>query len=597
MPDFPVSAAPAFHPSDAPHCDFLITAKLPPAARRRMVALGAHVETHGDSEIYTWGFRLDAPVFLGVGVVDGRFITGPAEIEVPDAATSTGTCCILSRDGDGVSVRPDLQGLYALYAGAGFITNRLHLAALLTGRMDATSTVAPFFNNDLIFWDQATTWDSCVENVVLLAPFKAFRFSRGQVLAHDIAEFDFATVLEPAEYQALISQGAAEICANVEAVLNAGHLVRCDITGGQDSRILLGAIVALGRIRDVSFNTSETRNEAGKADLAIGSGLVKEFGGSYEFQPNAIGYQPFGLAEAWEIRRSKLFGCYHFVRPTLLAPGRYLHASPVVRIGGACGEIYRDAFPGITGGFDKDDPADVELATRFFEKLGGNVVDAGTAAALARDNAISLCDLPGVTLQDKKSSHHLMFRSRFHFSNRLLYPNNHLSFGPLFSPSLLRAVRGLPPAERRSGRAMFDITRTLCERLAWFPFARPVDRNDRQSPYHKPSRFDGAVLDLPDGLALLEAARAKSRAAPRHRFPVSRLQPAEKESFFRGVSASAMEILRAGPDQFRFLGGPGMARLLDQRFAGNEVGRWRMASKLQQVVDMVNIYAGQGALR
>jgi hypothetical protein len=314
--------APAFHPSDEPHCDFLITAKLSPDSRRKMIALGAAAETYKDCEIYSWGFQLKDSTFLGVGLADGRFVIGPAEIDDVEPIKVIGTCCVLSKGRDGVTIRPDFHGLYALYSGADFVTNRLHLAALLSGKMDEISTVAPLYNNNLIFWDQATTWDTCVDGVKLAPPFSEFKAYGGQVVRKDIARFDYG-ILEPDEYWDLVSKGASEIRDNVEAVLNSGYRILCDITGGQDSRILLGAIVSLGRIRDVSFHTKETKDQWGKADLAIGSGLVKEFGGTYEFESNTIGYKKISLTDAWELRRSRLFGSYHFVRPAVLAPGQH----------------------------------------------------------------------------------------------------------------------------------------------------------------------------------------------------------------------------------------------------------------------------------
>jgi hypothetical protein len=188
----------------------------------------------------------------------------------------------------------------------------------------------------------------------------------------------------------------------------------------------------------------------------------------------------------------------------------------------------------LLGKSDSNEPVELAQAKQFFGRFGWEGIDKETFSEICLKNAISYCDLPGLLLAEKTNSHHLMFRSRFHFSHKALFHNNFFGFGPLFSPSLLKAVRGLPQEERISGRAMFDVTRTMCERLPHFPFAKPFDRKYFESRYHKPSRYDGTELELPDGLPLLEAGKAITRRAQaRNRFPISRLNRKKRRRFLR----------------------------------------------------------------
>lgn len=589
MTDTSPTGGPDFHPGGAPHCDFLVSTKPTRAIRDFMVALGARVEALPGCELYAWGFDLGEQVFLGTGVLDGRFRVGPVALETDAAAARpVGTCCILTRSGGGIAIHPDLQGLYALYVGPDFITNRLHLAALLQRELDDAPAIAPFFNNQQIYWDQPTMFETGIAGVSLVAPFRSFVATIGGIETLTTDRFSYRE-LEPQDYWELVERGAEEICANVGATLDSGHTVVADITGGQDSRILLGALIALGRVDEVIFNTTETPNAYGKADMVVGSGLVREFGGSYDFEPDAAGFAEIGMDEAWELRRSRLFGSYHFVRPTFMAPGRRINAQPIIRIGGACGEIYRNAFSGMATRFPDQRPLSATQARRLFARTGWSAIPEPLFNDLAMANAISLCNLEGFTYSQKINTHHLTFRSRFHFANRSLLATNNFGFGPLFSPSLLQAVRGLPARERKTGRAMFDITRTLCERLPHFPYAKPFDRDYFDSPYHRPSNYDGQTLDLPDGLPLLDRQRekrlARAKAAPK----VAWLRPQDRAAFIDTVIARTRQALRAGPDRFRFLGGPAMKRLLAEPDATHEVGRARMASKLQQAVDVIAI--------
>jgi hypothetical protein len=385
----------------------------------------------------------------------------------------------------------------------------------------------------------------------------------------------------------------AEICANVAAILDSGLPVLCDLSGGQDSRILLGALIALDRVEEVAFNTNLTPNKFGELDLAIGSGLVKRFGGTYEFSNPVCGYTEFSFEEAWAIRRSQLFGTYHFVPPTFLAPGRFDREQSWVRMGGACGEIYRNAFPSFLSAAEGAETARAPRAEEIFgQRLWGGVPDE-LRDDVVREFAASFCALDGSSFQEKLNTHHLTYRSRFHFGSKLSLggPSQNFSIGPLYSPSLLAAVRGLPDAERATGRAVFDITKSLCEPLPYYPHDKPKDPIDTGSPYHRSSPHDGSTLELPNGADLIEA-RVEPNSAAIQRAAIKNPPSNTQAEFFDGVLADAVDFFRGRDDWSRFLAGPALVSLVDDQFADNRVGRLRMASKLQFVKDLVELSEG-----
>ena len=49
----------------------------------------------------------------------------------------------------------------------------------------------------------------------------------------------------------------------------AGHPIICDISGGRDSTNIASALVALDRVKDVSFHTTKPNAKWGLKDLEI----------------------------------------------------------------------------------------------------------------------------------------------------------------------------------------------------------------------------------------------------------------------------------------------------------------------------------------
>jgi hypothetical protein len=96
----------------------------------------------------------------------------------------------------------------------------------------------------------------------------------------------------------------------------------------------------------------------------------------------------------------------------------------------------------------------------------------------------------------KLSAHYLNFRSRMHFGLTSLHRQPEtLTWNPLASPSLLKAARGLPWSVKNSGRVLFDVTREMCEELAYIPYGKPTP-DYWKLPYHRSSRFDGKLVPL-----------------------------------------------------------------------------------------------------
>lgn len=159
------------------------------------------------------------------------------------------------------------------------------------------------------------------------------------------ATSDIYATLTPGDYHSLIREGAAEIVSNVEAIIDGPLPVICDITGGQDSRVLLAALVATGRVRDVvfytkSFSEREVRLRATgdaheairrkRADVEIAAALVRRYNGSYYPKSAPSEFTKSPIDENLRFWRSHRFGSYHFMTSDLLRTMQPVFDTPML---------------------------------------------------------------------------------------------------------------------------------------------------------------------------------------------------------------------------------------------------------------------------
>lgn len=516
----------AFVPYDGACGDFLITTRDSKPLRNRLSAIGAQAMVRNGHTVYTWNLPRGQHVLSGTGIFDGRLVVGPDVLDRYPENPGIGMFNLLSFWPDKTSVRTDICAHHSLYYGNGIVTNRLHLAAIAVGRLNVAGAFANAAFNSVIC-HQLSTIATPVEGVNVLLGGEEVEVTdtvtvhrRDEVFPGPPTDDTGAPrTLPPDEYHALVDKGAEEIIANVQAILDSGRPVMCDISGGRDSRIVLAALAALGRTGDVIFNTKVTPNKLGDVDVDIATGLVREFGGRYPPLPDIIGWEVVTPRQRLIKRRSHLFGAYHFFPKTQLNSIHGIAGVTGVRMLGGAGEIYRDVFQTFLQVTDPHQPYDHDTLRRHLKAR-----DPWDSVPEIMQQAMPLYTdtfdrLPGATFSQKVDSHYFFFRNSYHYGIKMPKIGHAEDINPGVSVSLLKAARGLPPEVKATGRVVFDITRALCEKLAYIRYDKPWEVDFTRSDYHRPSRYDGQVLDVQPAPELLKQQRAAEN------FPVDQPEP------------------------------------------------------------------------
>lgn len=536
-------SAPQFIPLDFPQCDYLITNCDSDEVKTRLTSLGATRHEMGGVVLYIWDFRPSRLMMLGVGVLDGRLRVGPQQMERTPRSWGAGNYTVLDFRSPIAKIIPDPFGINLTYFGNGLVTNRLHLAALICQGRDELSALTAFHGRTGFSFN-FNSFDTPIEGISLLQADSMIRMSGTSVEAVSFTSNEDFSALSYESYWGHIEKGAEEIVENVTAVADSPHPAIADITGGKDSRLVLGALVAAGRNHDVIFNTiANPTNPTLETDLRIGTGLVDHYGGSYGPHPRTIGYSLTNTEHNLERRRSQLFGAYHWMTPSDIRPISALKKTLSIRMLGGGGELYRDNWRAIE--FPWVDADEEYSAERMLEVLkqhrGKDFV--GRYPEEALDKVVTTFDaLPGRTMGEKIDSHYVNFRCRLHFGARPLIPEMMSSINLAMSPSLLRAYRGLPAQDRAMGRVLFDVMSVFDADLPYFELEVPFSEKIFDSPFHRSSR---SAAKAP---MLLEGAPHLAQTPPSVRNPVPPIAPTalpwEFDEIVTSEIHSSLEMLR-----------------------------------------------------
>ncbi len=480
-----------------------------------------------DTQLYATGTLADltfddgTALMSGVARIDGRVVLGPKKLTADTIVPNTliGQCVVFRRTGTVLEIFTDFLGMvplyYAFFGETFLCSNRVHLIAIATkalGHRPALDFdyVASTIFIDSIWCTQIGTQHLPIEGVRILRPGETIRVRKRRAKVAKAPAIE-RRALEPDEYHALIDAGASEVAANISAAIDVAgpDPLVADITGGRDSRVILAAIVALGKAESVRFATSETPGDP--ADVEIASGLLALFGGRFIDVPRG----PTDAVDpdyVLHLHRSGFFGLYHDMLLPLARP-RNQATSPWVGVGGGCGELYRDFWQKIVG-HDRS-RCDRRMRKEIIAFLRDYGIWDNFPEDLKRNVpklfAEEIRELDGSTIGEKLDLHYLTFRNRLHFglAGAVGSVLGKATFFPLASPSLLKAARGLPASEKSMGRVIFDVTRVLCPTMPYLPYSQDPWPDMTTSNYHRPSKYDGEELTLVSARETWEAARRK----------------------------------------------------------------------------------------
>lgn len=571
-----------FIPYSDSRVDFLITTQNNESIRNTLMQLGAHEIKKSGYTAYVWDSRLGDRFLAGLGVLDSKFYLGPRRMNFLPSNFGTGNYVFVDLSSHTALVQPDPFGMSMVYASNEFISNRLHLLALVIKKVNVEVSLSSTYNNGG-FSFSLNTFDTPIDGVKILPAGATAKIINGKIqIEQTYLKSDFQEK-SPTEYWNLIRKGAQEVIDNVTAILDSGLPVIADLSGGRDSRVVFGALIASGRVQDVIFNTIANPNSPGLiADLNIASGLVKHYGGSYQNRPVPIGHSVYTPEQNILRRRSQVFGTYHWITPADTQPLHSLSNIPAIRMLGGGGELYREywkpmLFNTANSSTISSDDYLLKLLHEFKDKRFGNDFFPNYVDFLLE----TFQQLPGETVGHKFDAHYLNFRNRFHFGQRQSIAESMYILNVATTPSLLEASRSLPLSEQVTGRVLFDVIRCFDDKLAYFEFDSPTNEQIFHSDYHLPRANNDVikVLPAPEIVQNIKDIRAFQRAVMPSKIDYDFNSLLDKEI------DSSVQILQENQTEFSFLINDELHNLIQWAKEHSPRNRSALASKLRAFAD------------
>lgn len=577
----------AFVPYDYPQCDFIFVLDDDQANRDRFEALGATRVEAESYVLYLWDPRPTDIFFFGTGVVDGAFKIGPQHLNYLPTELGAGNYTILNIKSSAARIIPDPFGMNLTYYSDKLVTNRLHLASLIVDDVNVPYALTAFHGRTGLSLN-FNTLETPVRGVSLLPANSSISIENGRITASLMDSASDFNLLSPDEYWNYIERGAEEISRNVSAIIDSGQPATADVTGGKDSRIVFGALVATGKNKHALFNTiANPTSPMLETDLRIATGLVDYYGGKYGGGPRTVGYSQTTVANNLRRRRSQIYGAYHWLTPSDIRPLSELQKSSFVRMLGGGGELYRDSWRTIE--FPWQDPTESASALNLEKMLKqhrGNDFESSIPSNYLEHLIQTFEKFAGNTIGDKIDGHYFNLRCRLHFGTRPVITETSTSISLATSTNLLRAYRGLPAHERTSGRVIFDVLSIFDSKLPYFELEVPFAESIFESAYHRGPRLFDSPIKL-EGKPELAQKRAYRRS------PVIPIIPPKIDwDFSQSVESEIAEskaLLSASNTEFSsFVTSEEMDKFLKWAREKSPVNLGATASKLRFFADLIH---------
>lgn len=490
--------------------DFLVDLGKRDSVKEYLSALGAHCIQYSFANVYLLGFSGWIPqegVFLsGFVNINGRLVLGPCLVE-GEPHDSSGDWITVSCEENRVVVSQDAFSTSAVFYGNDIVSNSLLLIYECLKESNSltvnhSSLAANFLIESGFTW-QASTFDTPVSGVCQLEAFSKLVIGGEIEVCFDSQKLD---VVDYDEYWNLIEEGAKDIVSNVSAAVGSGRNLVAALTGGRDSRLVYSAILAGGYVDKVDFTTKDIGD-----DLRIASGILGRFGGSVTRGASSLKGRCYN--EALSQCNSDNFYLYHGI-DKLVYPVSWHHSVPTFLLGGTFGEIYRGFYHDIADSIKQSYP-DADSGNAINDWIEQCAQDSFVHNDLVvRELSRTMSRLPRGEVERTLIDHYFNFRAKYHFGNSV-HRDEKINLHPLQSKSLLELSLRVPSDVLFSGRIALDVTRVLCEELAYCEYDKDNQQSFREMRYHKPSRFDASVVkfsadDCEKGLKRYALARDQS---------------------------------------------------------------------------------------
>lgn len=478
-----------YHSDKGHKFDFLVDTEKNPRLRRYLEGMGAHCLEYDYAWVYFLGLEIYVPwqgvILSGYARVQGRLVLGPCVLE--DCPDGVGDWVALSLSANQLEVTTDPFSSSPVFYGHGLVSNSMHLlyeCVRETGQLSTNySALAANFATRHIFSGQSSTFHSALEGVYQLPAFSRLVVDRR---INVIEERQDTSYVDLDEYWELIDRGARELVDNISGALRTGRRVISALTGGRDSRLVYAAILAGGHCDKVAFTTKDIGR-----DLKVAASILGRFGGEFVGPEHRI-IKGQLVSEVLDRVFSHNFFNYHSIQK-LVRPVTHHYPYPIFLLGGSFGELYRGYYHGIVRSIQERNPnvtTDVAVSDWVSRCAESSVA---RTDLVTRDLSKTMTQLADTDVSRGFIAHYLNFRSKYHFGNKI-HRQEKVDIHPLQSKSLLELSLRVPADVLFSGRIAFDVTRHLCEELAYYEYDKPARHSYQDFPYHKPSRFDGQTL-------------------------------------------------------------------------------------------------------
>lgn len=427
------------------------------------------------------GFGNLGAVFLPHGPAIARHLVKRGPGIVADEALR-GHFVALHGDGDGLRLFTDWMGVASFYEarldGVTYLSNRVELLARIAARFHRSSyrldrgTWAQGLVSDGRFGRSATGRRMHLDGFTWYAPDEFALIRDGQVECRQRYDLH-ALKPDPEAYRHYLDAAVREILENVEAALTApqfSHRVLM-LSGGYDSRIILAAIAALGRLDEVEATSWITGDGM---DARIASGLVRLTG----IRPVRVDAgNPMPHEDGLDRWTSLMMGMANQFNPQHDTVAD-LQSTQMIRLVGGGGEtlrghIARVALPAFGGGSPGDSVE--HLFKQVFEGVKDESIASPECSQMAFDRHLEVTrDLPGHDAFSRLDMTQFYFKARVFFGDLALAAFVHHPYltMPLFSPAAVKASLSTTPEHRFCAGVIFDLMMRLFPPLAYFPYDR-----------------------------------------------------------------------------------------------------------------------------
>ena len=399
---------------------------------------------------------------------------------------------------------------YANTAKGPMASNSIRLIALamkaagVPVRLSLGSIASTWFTDNFICFSQ-TSRETYVEGAFLALLGQRIVFRDGAMSVSNAAR----TKGEPPkieEYRYLLDKGVDEIRRNTVATVNSGMPVVSTLTGGRDSRIVLGALLSAGRETDVRFSTRDINED----DTRISTGLAEYFGLSYQKAADHV----VRVGHSYEDDLER-FTLAHMGAKTLYKQANVhsLTENASFRLVGGAGELYRTVF---TKGFGEkllNSPVRLESVKRWlrsywmFGKLNEEIRE-----LISRNYLDVFQQVGAAKIGEAIDLHYANFRNRHHLGAPTQYTQDEkvVLYAPAASSTLYRLAQRLPQPAMQSDRLVYDLTRSLSFDLAHLPYDKPLHLRNRAVAARAQARLDELLPLFRPNPDLLKTPGAKS---------------------------------------------------------------------------------------